>query len=765
MRQIITIVILAMLCHIGFSQTLDKDTILLGEVDIAAEMVFEKKQSALKTMAPLKHIPIATTSVNRQMLEYRSVNNINDAMHYATGVRSTVNYGGCQTFRFRGFGKPVIMVDGMRDERMNWSSSAPLTGLTAVESIEFLKGPASVMYGHSAVGGILNIVRKQPTAQSTANARVGYGSWNAKRAEVGAGGALCPNMSYRFDAGYSDSDGWRDNKQNSANVYFAINMDVSSKDVLKLKVGANDDFYATETGMPAVTKDIFDASSAKQVYSSGDLPSTFKREQRYNDPSDFLTHNNYNTALAWIHTFSPHARIENSVSYNDDDIDYFSTEELSYLTSDEAVYEHYYMNGDERKYICLDTLQRTFPLRFSHKTKTLQYNADIYHKFETGAIKHNVVGGYSFMYVDRTSYTGYNAGEDVYGDGLFGKVSVVDPILNQGYLKTKFSRATPMHEQTHGLYFQDLIDLSSSFKVMLGGRLDHYRYAYRTATVTNGLDYSDATPKQSINNTAFSYRVGAVYLPSKDLSLYVSASSFFKPYRTTFNPDYIYINKDGERFYPADGKQVYEPEQGYQLEVGLKWELNAIMSLNAGTYYILKENIVEYLGQTNDEANQRINGQVGAVDSKGFELDVIAHPCKGLSINAGYGYNRTQYKDFADNAYLEENNNEGNALRHTPENQLFAWVNYTVSTGALKNLSLGVGTRYTDDVYVNTSNTMVLPSYRVSDATLAYTFDKVTLRFNANNIADEYYFDNTVYSNQYISGTGLSYEASVIIKF
>lgn len=767
MKHFFTIVLLAMCCHWSFSQTLDKDTFLIGEVDIEAEMVFEKKQSALKTMAPLKHIPIATSTVNRQLLEYRSVNNINDAMHYATGVRSSVNYGGFQTFRFRGFGKPVIMLDGMRDERMNWSNSAPVTSLTAVESIEFLKGPASVMYGHSAVGGILNIVRKQPSTQSTANARVGYGSWNSKRAEVGAGGALCPNMSYRFDAGYSDKDGWRDNSEKMANVYFALDWNLSSQDVLKLKVGANDDFYATETGMPAVTKDIFDASSARQVYRSGDLPSGFKREQRYNDPSDFLTHTNYNTALAWVHTINPTTRIENSISYNDDDIDYFSTEELSYLTSDEAIYDHYYMNGDERKYICMDTLQRTFPLRFSHKTKTVQYNADVYHQFETGAVKHNVVGGYTFMYVDRISYKGYNVGEDVYGDGLFAKISVVDPILNQGYLKTKFSAASVMDDQSHGLYFQDLMDLSHALKLMIGGRFDYYKYAIQNATFTNGLDYEFApeSAEQSITNKSFSYRAGLVYLPSEDLSLYVSASSFFKPYRTVFNDTYIYLDNKGERFYPEDGEELYEPEQGYQLEGGLKWELNNMMSLNASTYYILKENIVEYLGRTDDEANQRIYGQVAAVDSKGFELDLIARPAKGLSINAGYSYNQTQYKDFADNAYVKENSLEGNALRHTPENQLFAWINYTVSNGLFKNVSLGAGTRYTDDVYTNTSNTMVLPAYWVSDATLAYTVDKVTLRLNANNIADEYYFDNSVYSNQYIPGMGRSYEASVSLNF
>jgi len=765
MKHGIFTLLLALCCQFGFSQTLDKDTFLIGEVDIEAEFVLQKQQTALKTMAPLKHIPIATSSVDRQMLEHRAVNNLNEAMRYATGVRSTVNYGGFQTFRFRGFGKPVIMVDGARDERMNWSNSAPVTSLTAVESIEFLKGPASVMYGHSAVGGILNIVRKQPTAHTTANARVGYGSWNSKRMEVGAGGSLCPKMSYRFDAGYSDRKGWRDNGDNTANVYFALNWNLTPKDVIKLKVGANDDFYGTETGMPAVTNVIFDAATDKQVYTVGDLPAGFKREQRYNHPGDFLKHKNYNGAIAWEHSFNENTKLVNSVSYNDDDIDYFSTESLSYLTSDDAVYDHYYKTSKGKKYINLSWLQRSFPLRFSHKTKTLQYNADFYTKLETGAIKHNIVVGYSFMFVDRVSYKGYNVGNDVYGDGLYATIPVVNPILNQGYLQTKFSKAAVMDDQSHGFYFQDLMDITDELKFMIGGRFDYYQYARQDALVTSGLDYefTQGKPQKSITNKAFSYRAGLVYLPMEDLSLYASASSFFKPYRSVYNSNYIYINIDGNRFHPEDGEEVYKPESGYQLEGGLKWEINNILSLNASIYYILKENISQYLGRTEDK--QRIYGQVGAVDSKGFELDLIARPVKGLSLNAGYSYNETKYKEFADNSYVKENSKKGNALTHTPENQFFAWVNYSFTDGLFKNLSLGGGTRYTDDVFTNSSNTIVLPSYWVSDATVAYTLNKVTLRLNANNLADEYYIDNTVFSNQYIPGMGRSYEASISLKF
>lgn len=763
--RIFNLLVALLLSHVSFSQNIDRDTFLIKDIDIAAKVILEKRQSALKTLAPLKYIPIATSTIDKKILDYRAVNNINDAMQYATGVRSNVNYGGFQTFRFRGFGSPIIMVDGARDERMNWSNSAPVTDLTSVERIEFLKGPASVMYGHSAVGGILNIVRKQPTATTKGNAQMSYGSWNTKHTEVGAGGAINSKLNYRFDAAYNNSEGWRGNATNGANVYLALDYQLSDKDVLKFKTGGNDDFYATEAGLPALQHNIYDANTDKQTYKMGDLPAGIKREQRYNDPNDFLNHQNYNVSVAWAHEINHKSKFETSLSYNNDDIDYFSTEELSYLTSSAPIYKHYYMNGADKQYICLDTLQRTFPLRFAHETKTLQYNADYYTQFNTGRLNHNVLLGYSFTNVDRTSYTGYKVGDDVSGAGLFAKVSVVNPVLNQGNLNTKFSRATPANDQSHGIYFQDLIDISKAFKLMLGGRYDYFNYTHQTADVTEGRNYENASKAQSIKNNAFTYRAGLVYLPSEDVSLYVSASNFFKPRRDVFNPDYVYINADGERFYPAEGEELYKPEQGYQLEGGAKWQLNKVLSFNASTYYIIKKNIVEYLGQTDDALQQRIYGQVGVVDSKGLELDATAYPAKGLFINAGYSFNQTKYREFADNPYLTQSSTEGNTLVQAPENQFFAWINYTVQNGTFKGLSLGTGTHYTDKVFTNSANTFVLPAYWVSDATISYLYKNMTVRFNVKNLTDENYYDNTVYANQYIPGMGRSFTTSITLNF
>lgn len=51
----------------------------------------------------------------------------------------------------------VLFVDGVRDERHNISQSAPSTNLATVEGIDVLKGPSSVMFGHSALGEIINV--------------------------------------------------------------------------------------------------------------------------------------------------------------------------------------------------------------------------------------------------------------------------------------------------------------------------------------------------------------------------------------------------------------------------------------------------------------------------------------------------------------------------------------------------------------------------------------------------------------------------------
>jgi len=725
---------------------MEKLVTLLDGMNVSARKL-RKTESALKLGAPLKDIPLTTSSVNRDLLDQLQVSHINDALKYATGIKPRLNYGGFQTFRMRGFDAPVIMLDGARDERMNLSNSAPLTSLAAVERIEFVKGPASVLYGHSAVGGILNVVRKQPTHDFHANVAASYGSWDSKRLVLGVGNGISDKLSYRFDASLSNLEGWRGSGDETANAYLALDYDIDIKNKLEFRIGVNDDFYGTETGLPSVKYDIYDAKD-DLVYRQGDLPAKFDRKQRYNDPQDFLKHENVNGSLKYTHCFSDKSKLQLHASYSDDLIDYFSTEELSYLTSKTADYTNYYLKGDAKVFICLDTLQRTFPLRFSHETNTFQNYLDYSSEFKTGSVLHRYTAGYFFMYLDRTSFKGYNVGVDVAGEGLFGKVAVQNPVLNQGNLTTKFSGASVYHEMVNGLYFQDLIELNDKIKMLAGIRFDHFKVDMQSAEVDHGRSLTNRSEEKSMVNKSFSYRLGAVYQPVGSLSVYGSYSSFFKPKRSSYNSNYLYLNRDGKVFTPEEGKEVFKPESGYQLEAGVKYAYNSVLNFNASAYFIKKKNIVQYLGKT--EEGRRIYGQIGLVDSKGFDIEVIIDPLEGLSLTTGYGFNLAKYRKFSVNDYTDSR--AGNDLTFNPRNQFYAWAYYEFAAGVFENFNLGLGTNYSDKMFTDSNNSFVLPAYWLFDLALGYSLDKTYFKFKINNLFNKVYESSSVYSNQYVPG-------------
>ncbi len=279
---------------------------------------------------------------------------------------------------------------------------------------------------------------------------------------------------------------------------------------------------------------------------------------------------------------------------------------------------------------------------------------------------------------------------------------------------------------------------------------------YQSAKVKTGKECSDYSESKSIVNIPLTYRFGLVYEPIKDFSLYASYSNYFRPNRKAYDSNTIYINKNGDEFFPKDGKEVFKPQSGYQAEIGFKYNVNQKIQLNASAYYIFKENIVEFLGKTKVAGvDKKISGQIGQVDSKGFEIDATIQPISGLNITGGYSYCEAKCKEFSSNKYSPKSK-KGLFLARVPKSQFFMWSFYEVKTGFLKNLNIGFGVNYTDKMFTNYSasnNDYSLPSYWLTEATLGYKLnDNVYCKFKVNNIFNNEYFSNSVYDNQFIPG-------------
>jgi outer membrane receptor for ferrienterochelin and colicin len=118
----------------------------------------------------------------------------------------------------RGFGEPtdyndriLVLVDGHTLNEHVWGS-APVgsdlpINLAAVERIEVVRGPASVLYGTSAMFGVINIVTKTGTQLDGVIVSGRLGTGGAREGAVAAGYALGAGGSFAFSALVNHSDG------------------------------------------------------------------------------------------------------------------------------------------------------------------------------------------------------------------------------------------------------------------------------------------------------------------------------------------------------------------------------------------------------------------------------------------------------------------------------------------------------------------------------------------------------------------------------
>ncbi|MEM9389856.1 MAG: TonB-dependent receptor [Bacteroidota bacterium] len=674
---------------------MSEETTSLDEVQVssARELISE---SLNKIDVPLKYLPVTANSVSRQLIAQRGVDELGEAVKSTPGVRPINRYGGFQTFHIRGFNNFVLLTDGVRDERHNISTSAPSTNLANVARIEVLKGPASVLFGHSALGGVINIVRNQPTSAFEANFSAAYGSFNTRRLQAGAGGPINEKWSYRVDFGISESDGFRDYGTSTNNFYTAIQYRPKDGELLDIRIGLNDDVYDTDTGLP--------------VLEDGSLVPAMDIDNRYNDPQDFLNHTRYDFQIRYVKQLSKNTKISNQLSYYWDDIDYLSTEELTFNET-------------------LDSLTRTFPFYFNHRTKPWQNQLELTHDFVTGNIEQKLLVGYSLSIMDRKTYRG-----DIFGPAKFATIAVQNPILNQGYINHVDTRYQAKLEDVHGIYAQNWLNIGEQWKALIGVRYDIFRGDYFDDQVDADRNVTEEGEVTEISSTAFTYRAGLVYQPLEQLSFYSGYSTYFKPSRR--------ITGDGE---------VFDPETGFQAELGSRVNLGAYMTVTLSGFYLRKNDIVENLGGG-------IFQQVGSADSKGLEFEASASPVEGLTLNAGYAYTDIQIRDFDGD---EDNPLAGNRIAYAPDHLANFWANYQMPKGLFQGVGISIGFYHTGENYTNAANTFELPAYTILDGSLFYNFGQGEIRLNINNITDKEYFRDAIYGNQFFPGVSRNYLLSL----
>ena len=113
----------------------------------------------------MKHATAPVSIVTPQVLKATASTNIIDAIARQPGVSQLTTGGSISKPIIRGLGynRVVVMSEGVRQEGQQWGDEhgVEVDG-SSVNSVEILKGPASLMYGSDAMAGVV-ILHAQPT--------------------------------------------------------------------------------------------------------------------------------------------------------------------------------------------------------------------------------------------------------------------------------------------------------------------------------------------------------------------------------------------------------------------------------------------------------------------------------------------------------------------------------------------------------------------------------------------------------------------------
>ncbi|KQT64030.1 hypothetical protein ASG54_00420 [Aureimonas sp. Leaf460] len=532
--------------------------------------------SALKGAGSQRATPQVVSVVGRDQLDKRDVQTVDEATRYSAGIQGQ-KYGSnnrLDWFNIRGFPAEAdgLFLDGLA--LFSTAFSSWRVDPTTLDRVEILRGPASVLYGGSSPGGLVNLVSKRPTKTKQGEVEVGVNEWGQGYVSLDSGGPLDEQAiwSYRLNAKLFGGDQYAEEGDEfegvvAPSINWSPDADTS---VTVYGYYQNDDSNNTPGFLPYVGT-VVPAAYGKiprDYFSSEPGVDTFERDQAM-------------IGYELEHKFNETFTVRQNARYAHLDSTY------------RVVYGFGYAPGSTTDINRIDFL--TTPNADSFNIDT-QGEA----RFDTGAVDHVLLGGIDYRRFEI---------DDFQAVGSLRPINVVNPVygLNAGPINPPYIDNVQTLNQT-GLYLQDQMTYDK-LVVTLNGRYDF---------LSNDLDNQLANGRDaSSDEGAFSGRAGAAYLFDNGVTPYVSYSHFFTPV--------VGIN--------ADTNAPLEAGDGDQYEVGVKYQpadLDAVFT--ASLFDLTRSKVVT--SAIIDGITRSV--QTGEIRSQGVEFEANIGLGNGFSLLAAF---------------------------------------------------------------------------------------------------------------------------------
>jgi iron complex outermembrane receptor protein len=166
--------------------------------------VAQQSATGTKTDTRILENPQSISVVGRQQIEQQGAQTVAESLRYTAGVVAGSRPGNrFDDIFIRGFGGfgftagYVQFLDGLKMQR-GVSYAIPSIDPYGLERVEVIKGPASVLYGQSNPGGLVNMVSKRPTEHPFHEIEFLAGNYSRLQAAFDIGGPLDPEGKFLY---------------------------------------------------------------------------------------------------------------------------------------------------------------------------------------------------------------------------------------------------------------------------------------------------------------------------------------------------------------------------------------------------------------------------------------------------------------------------------------------------------------------------------------------------------------------------------------
>ncbi|MDF3811597.1 TonB-dependent siderophore receptor [Rhodopseudomonas sp. BAL398] len=619
--------------------------------------------------------------VPAQVLSDQQPRNLDDALVNISGITQTNTLAGTQdAVMRRGFGDNrdgSIMRNGMP---LVQGRSLDAT----VESVEVLKGPASLLYGVMDPGGIVNTISKRPQLVQKGTVTLGGSTFGAAKNGINGtvditGPIADGGLAYRLIVDGLDETYWRNFGRRHETLVAPSLAWYGESTTVQLNYEHRDFSNPFDRGTA------IDSRTGKPLA----LPATRRLDEPFNamwGTSDLIQ-------ASVDHKINENWKAHAAYSFNTES---FSANQLR-VTGINPV-----TGVETRRNDGTDG-----------SLSSVSYGtADLQGSFWLGGLRNDVLLGGDAQYrsiyrkdMIRQATPAFNIYNPVYG------------LVQPGTTVSAADSDQTDKLRTQALFFQDTLHLTNRLAVVGG-----VRYMQFDQLAGKGRPFVANT---DLTGDKLLPLGGVIYKLTDEVSLYGSYTQSLKPNST--------IAANGAVFDSAT-----KPEEGVSWETGVKFDIAKRLSGTLAFYTIDKKNVL--LSQYNTATSTNEARTAAAARSRGVEFDVTGRLTDNISMIGNYAY--TDALLTADTQYA------GNRLQNVAMNSAALYLTYDFRDALPGRLRIGAGARYVGERPGDAANSFVLPSYTVADAFASYDTridnHDVTYQLNIKNIFDTVYYPSSV---------------------